>query len=479
MKMQVQPSTTRHHLLFCSICLLLTMVSCQSHVPVQEKPFDKTAFQPFLNDLKFRTFNFFWDIVDTNTWQNDDRYPTQNFTSIAATGFALPAYIIGVENKYISRSHGAARVLKALQWLWASKQASDTSGATGYRGLYYHFLNYQRGDRFKDVELSTIDTGLLFGGILCCQSYFDGENETEQQIRQLADSLYLRVEWDWAMNNQQTMSMGWKPESGFLSSSWTGYNEAMLLVVLGLGSPTHPIPYNAWENWCKTYEWADFYGYSHVNFGPLFGHQYSQMFIDFRDIVDPYMQEKGLDYFENSRRATLSNRAYCIDNPLHFNGYSENIWGLTACDGPAFKTINHNGIEWNFKEYNARGAAHNYTEDDGTIAPTAAGGSIPFAPEYCIPALSAMRDKYGVKLYQQYGFKDAFNVSIDENGWFAVDYLGIDQGAILIQLENHETGLIWEQLRKNKYIINGLLKAGFTGGWLDAVNKESTDQTKG
>lgn len=420
----------------------------------------------FVEDLKYRTFNYFWEVVDKDTWQTDDRYPTKNFASVAATGFALPAYIIGIENEYITREEGAERVLNTLNWLWNAPQGSEEEGVTGYKGLFYHFLNYETGDRFKQVELSTIDTGLLMAGVLTMQSYFDGDNDIEKQIRAVADSLYLRVDWNWAMNNNKTMSMGWHPEKGFISAQWTGYNEAMVLLIQALGSPTHPIPDNSWEAWTETYLWEDFYGFEHVNFGPLFGHQYSQMFVDFKGIQDDYMKEKGIDYFENSRRATLSNRAYAIANPGNFVGYSADIWGLTASDGPANVTKEVNGREVKFVTYTARGVAADYLNDDGTIVPTAAGGSIPFAPEESLGALYAMKTQFGDKLYQEYGFVDAFNLTFQEGGWFNPDYIGIDQGPILIQLENLQTGLIWNTLKKNKYIQSGLKKAGFTGGWL-------------
>lgn len=463
-----------------SILIILTALftpSCNSGKSSHEKIIETTDTTAFLHDVKLRTFNYFWEVVDTNTWQHDDRHPTKNFTSIAATGFALPAYIIGIENGFIDRERVADRVLRTLRWLWESPQGADAQGMTGYKGLFYHFLNYESGTRYKDVELSTIDSGLLFGGILVCQSYFDDDNAVEEEIRQLADSLFLRAEWDWAMNNQPNMSMGWKPESGFIKSSWNGYNEAMMLLIMALGSPTHPIESSAWDDWCKTYEWCDFYGYEHVNFGPLFGHQYSHMFIDFKGIYDEYMRDKGIDYFENSRRATLSNRAYCIANPKGFKDYGEDIWGLTACDGPAYTTIMVGGESVIIKEYHARGAACGYTEDDGTIAPTAAGGSIPFAPEHCIPALINMKENYGERIFAHYGFKDAFNPSFSEEGWFAPDYIGIDQGAIIIQIENYQTGLINNLMMKNKYIRDGLIKAGFRGGWLEGLQQTESYNT--
>lgn len=420
----------------------------------------------FKEELKQRTFNYFWDVVDTATWQTDDRFPTRTFTSIAATGFALPAYIVGIHNQYISREDGAERVHQTLKWLWEAPQGPEAEGTSGYKGFYYHFLNYGSGSRYKQVELSTVDTGLLIAGVLTAQSYFDGESEKEQRIRQLADSLYLRVDWNWAMDNNPTMSMGWYPESGFIEAQWEGYNEAMILLIMAMASPTNPIPENSWNVWTSTYDWEEFYGHEHINFGPLFGHQYSQMFIDFRGIQDSYVKEKNLDYFENSRRATLANRAYCMANPSGFEGYGENIWGLSACDGPANEVQEVNGADIQFRTYNARGAAKGYIQDDGTITPTAAGGSIPFAPEETLKALYTIKQKFGEELYTKYGFLDSFNLTY-EDGWFNTDYISIDQGPILIQLENLESGLIWNLLKENKYIVKGLKKAGFTGGWLD------------
>ncbi len=425
----------------------------------------------FIQDLQQKTFNYFWETVDKDTWQIPDRYPKKTFTSIAATGFGLASYLVGIENNYITRKEGADRVFKTLDWFWNSEQGPDKKGTTGYKGFYYHFLTYNKGVRYKNVELSTIDTGLLMAGMLACQSFFDKNNETEEQIRNLVDSLYRRVQWDWAMNGDKNMSMGWRPEKGFIEASWQGYNEAMILLIMAMGSPTHPVTDTAWKTWCDTYQWDDFYGYEHVNFSPLFGHQYSHMFIDFRGIQDEYMREKGIDYFENSRRATLANRAYCIDNPNNFKGYSENIWGLTACDGPANTKKVVEGDTIQFWTYRARGASSRRITDDGTIAPTAAGGSVPFTPQKSIDALYAMKEKYGDQLYKEYGFKDAFNLTYktdkSDKGWFDNDYIGIDQGPILIQLENYESDLIWDLMKRNKYIVNGLKKAGFEGGWLD------------
>lgn len=455
----------------CTCAVVLMFLSCNtrtgsaSEATVSGGPFS-------MEELQKRTFHFFWDLAHKDNFQIPDRYPTDNFSSIAATGFGLTAYIIGAEKGFVSREQAADRTLKTLETLWNLPQGPEATGVSGHKGLFYHFLNTGDAKRFKQVELSTIDTGLLMAGVLSVQSYFDQENETEGKIRSVADALYRRVEWDWAMNEAGKLSMGWHPEKGFLKAEWDGYNEAMILLVLAIGSPTHSIPPDSWAKWCEPYQWANYQNQDHLNFSPLFGHQYSQMYIDFRGITDPYMKEKGIDYFENSRRATYANRAYCLENPLKFEGYGEHQWGLTACDGPKWEKRAFNGDTLSFKEYSARGASALYIDDDGTIAPTAAGGSVPFAPEICIPALEHMWNRYYGQLVQEYGFKDAFNLSYTfcegcEKGWFDKDYLGIDQGPILIQTENHLSGLVWEVLKKNPYIRNGLKLAGFTGGWLD------------
>jgi hypothetical protein len=273
--------------------------------------------------------------------------------------------------------------------------------------------------------------------------------------------------------------MGWTPEKNFIPADWRGYDEAMILYVLALGSPTHAIDPSAWTNWTSTYDWRTYYSQAHVNFAPLFGHQYSHLWIDFRGIQDAYMRGRGIDYFENSRRATLAQRAYAIDNPAKFRDYGADIWGLTASDGPMDTTMTVDGIQRRFQTYSARGAAANEVRDDGTIAPTAAGGSVVFAPEIAVPALKAMRAKYGDPLFGQYGFVDAFNPTyhdararvtqgrvVDGVSWFDTDYLGIDQGPIVAMIENYRTGLIWKLMQKSPYIRLGLQRAGFTGGWL-------------
>ncbi|HEX9705245.1 MAG TPA: glucoamylase family protein, partial [Gemmatimonadales bacterium] len=438
---------------------------------------DSPRVEAFLDTLQRRTFGYFWDLTPPTTGLTPDRWPTESFSSIAAVGFALTAYPIGVERGYITRAQATDRTLNTLRFFWTAPQDSAVTGVTGYRGFFYHFLDMQTGRRFQTTELSTIDTTLLLAGILFCQSYFDGANVVETEIRNLADSIYLRVEWDWARARPPAVSMGWHPERGFIQADWIGYNEAMILNVLALGSPTHPVDPAVWDAWVSGYRWGSWYQQPHVGFGPLFGHQYSHVWIDFRGIQDAYMRARGIDYFENSRRATLVQRAYARANPDRWKGYSDSIWGLTASDGPLNGTVEIDGRQRQFHTYWARGASFTSVTDDGTIAPTAVGGSVPFAPEITIQALLAMRETYRDHLFSTYGFLDAFNptltlpVTVQHGrvdptlGWVDGDYLGIDQGPILAMVENYRTGFVWNVMRRNPHIVRGLQRAGFAGGW--------------
>ena len=422
----------------------------------------------FLDTLSKRTFNYFWDLAGKENGQVPDRWPNETFSSIAATGFGLAVYIVGVEKAYITRKEAAQRVYTTLKFMYQLPKGSEESGIAGYKGFFYHFLHQKSGLRYKKVELSTIDTGLLMAGILCCMSYFDSDDKIEREIRKLANLLFEEVDWKWAMNKELTMSMGWHPETGFIENRWKGYNEAMILYIMALGSPTHPIGPASWSAWVSSYTWKKHLYQEYVNFGPLFGHQYSHIFIDFREIQDSFMRSKGIDYFENSRRATIANMTYCVVNPGAFTGYGEKLWGISACDGPGNQNNADNNVA--YKDYSARGCGFGYIQDDGTITPTASGGSIPFLPSPCIDNLYLMYQSYGKKIFKKYGFIDAFNLSIQNKdgtvGWYDPDYIGIDQGPIVLQLENYRTGIIWQTLKKNKYIVEGLKRAGFKGGWL-------------
>ena len=437
------------------------------------------AQQAFLDTLAERTFRWFWDLSDARTGLTPDRWPTRSFISIAATGFALTAYPIGAERGWVTRVEARDRTLATLRFLWRARQDTARQGATGYRGFYYHFLHPEDGTRFRDVELSTVDTALLLGGVLFCQSYFDRSDAAETEVRALADSIYLRVDWPWAMPRSQRISHGWIPETGFIEWDWLGYNESMLVPILALGSPRHDVGKGVWSMWVSPCRWQTYRGIEHVSFPPLFGHQYSHVWIDFDGIQDSLMRAHDSDWFENSRRATLAQRAYAIANPGKFRGYGERLWGLTACDGPHDTTMTIDGMKRTFRTYSARGAPFHEDSDDGTIAPTAAGGSIPFAPEIAVPVLMAMREDWGVHAYNRYGFVDAFNPTLNVAmrsqhgtvvpgvGWFDGDQLGIDQGPILAMIENQRSGLVWRTMRRNPYVVRGLRRAGFSGGWLD------------
>jgi hypothetical protein len=398
--------------------------------------------EAFLDLVQRTAFDYFWYETNPENGLIKDRSNDPSRSSIAAVGSGLSAPTVGIDRGWISREAGQARVLTTLQFLGNSPHGPEAD-ATGYKGFYYHFLDMQTGRRDGDSELSTIDTALLLGGVLHVQQYFDRDDATEATIRALADNLDRRVDWPWMQVRSAKICHGWNPETGFLRYDWGGYNEAMILYLLALGSPTFPISPEAWTAWTSSYAWQTHYGQAFVVFPPLFGHQYSHVWIDFRGIQDAYMRAKGLDYFENSRRATLANRAYVIANPHGWADYGENVWGLTASDIPT--------------SYSARGAPP-AERDDGTITPTAVGGSFAFTPRESLAALRHMYATYRTQIWGPYGFKDAFNPSMK---WFASDYLGIDQGPIVLMIENYRTGRIWHEFMQHPTIQSGLARAGF------------------
>ncbi|MEQ7533043.1 glucoamylase family protein [Xanthomonas campestris] len=436
---------------------------------------------PLFSDIERRTFQFFWDTTNELNGLSPDRFPSRPFASIASVGFALTAYPIGIENGWVSRNQAIDRTLTTLKFFRDAPMGPQRTGKAGYKGFYYHFLDMQQGNRYDSwVELSSVDTALLMMGVLFTQSYYDGDDPREKEIRQIADTLYKRVDWRWLQQRAPLISMGWFPESGFIDHDWMGYNEAMMLYILALGSPTHGVEPDAWTVWTRTYnnDWGVYQGQEYLSFGPMFGHQYSHVWIDFRDIQDQYMRERGIDYFLNSRRATLAQRDYAIDNPMKWKDYGENVWGLTAGDGPQNTSQEYRGEQRQFRHYSSRGAGLRENFDDGTIAPTAAISSIVFAPEVVIPATEEMHKRYGDFLYSSYGFLDSFNPSfnydiplktgrmVPDRGWVASDYIAIDQGPILAMIANYQNEFVWNVMKKNAYIRTGLERAGFTGGWL-------------
>lgn len=445
-----------------------------------ERP-PRPELPPLFRDIEKRTFQFFWDTTNEQNGLTPDRYPSRPFASVAAIGFALTAYPIGIENGWVSRTQAVDRTLTTLRFLRDAPQGPQRTGRAGHKGFFYHFLDMQNGHRYDSwVELSSVDTAILMMGVLFAQAYYEGDDPREQEIRRIADQLYRRVDWKWLQVRPPLISMGWFPESGFIQHDWMGYNEAMLLYILALGSPTHPVEPEAWTVWARTYnnDWGVYYGQEYLSFGPLFGHQYSHVWIDFRDIQDQYMRERGIDYFLNSRRAALAQREYAIANPMKWKDYGENVWGLTASDGPQNTRQIYRGEEREFRHYSSRGAGLRENFDDGTIAPTAAISSIVFAPEVVIPATEEMHRRYGEYLYSSYGFLDSFNPSFDFDiplktgrlvpgkGWVASDYIAIDQGPILAMIANYRNEFVWSVMKKSPYIRRGLERAGFRGGWL-------------
>jgi hypothetical protein len=412
----------------------------------------------FLDRLECAAFDYFWHEANPTNGLIKDRSTPDSKCSIAAVGFGLSGIAIGIERGWISRESGRERVLTTLRTFVEGKQGAESEGNIGYRGWFYHFLDMKsatRGMRGWKSELSSIDTALFLAGAVDAGEFFDRENPDEARIRAAATTLIRRVDWGWMADGANLFRGGWNPESGFIPYRWQGYNEAMLLYLLALGADAlEPAgeagrkPAVSWEAWIRTYKWSSHHGFDYIEFPPLFGHQYSHCWIDFRGIADAFLRTKNIDYFENSRRAALAQHAYCVANPGNFPNYGPLEWGLTACDGPQ-----RDG----YAGYRARGAppAEN---DDGTIAPTAVAGSLPFAPEICLPTLRNFATKYHDRFWTRYGFGDAFNVKAD---WFGTVALGIDQGPIVLMIENYRTGAVWKRMMRSPVIKRGLERAGF------------------
>jgi hypothetical protein len=385
--------------------------------------------------------------------------------SIAVVGFALAAYPPAVERGWMTRPEAIARSLAVLRFFHGSDQ-SGSPQATGYKGFYYHFLDLRTGARAWRSELSMIDTALLIAGALTASTYFSADTPDEIELRELVDGLYRRIDWRWAQGGAVTVRQGWKPECGFLHYGWEGYNEAILLYVLGLGSPTHPLEGDCYHAWTATYQWENLYGYDVLYAGPLFVHQFSHAWIDLRGLRDRFMREKRSDYFENSRIATYVQREYAQRNPLEFAGYDENCWGLTACDGPGNALPDVADATRRPFGYAARGAP--YGPDDGTLSCAAVLASLPFAPEIALVAVRNMIGRYPEMLAGQQ-FASGFNPTLagsDGRAWVSPGHYGLDQGIIVMMIENHRTQLIWRLMRACPHVATGLRRAGFRGGWL-------------
>lgn len=428
--------------------------------------------EDMLDKLQRETFDYFLNEVNPVTGLVADKTEPGFPASIAVTGMAMTTYIIGIEKKMLSRKNAIERILKILRFFYDSQQGTQAN-ATGYKGFYYHFLKMNNGEREWKCELSTIDTALFIAGALCAASYFKKDNREETEIRDLADKLYRRIDWQWATNNGDTISHGWKPRSGFLPYRWDdNYSEAMIMYLLALGSPTFPIKPTAYEKWTSTFNITNVYDTNYLYAGPLFIHQFSHMWIDFRGIRDAFNKTAGFDYFENSKRATYIHRQYAIENKLQFENYGKYCWGLTASDGPGEKKLKIDGKQRVFYNYIARGAP--YGPDDGTVSPWAVVASLPFAPEIVIETIRHAIEKLNLKPHRLYGFDANFNPTFPEktanpHGWVSPWRFGLNQGPIVIMIENYHTELTWKTMKQCPYIIKGLQMAGFSEGWLDKI----------
>ncbi len=367
--------------------------------------------QEFLSKIEKDTLQYFVRFSDKLTGLTKDSSRSGAPSSVAATGFALAAYAIGGSRGWLAQDYAYTRILTTLQTL--------RHKAAHQEGFFYHFLDPRTGKRVWNSEASSIDTALAVAGALLAAQYYPGT-----EIEKLAHELYDRVNWKWMMNGSDFLCMGWTPESKFLPYYWDSYNELMILVALAIGSSTFPVPPGAWERWLRPA--GDYNGRKIVfsSCGSLFTYQFSHAYIDFRGLDD-----QGIDFFENSREATLANREYSISFSDQRKGYSESSWGLTASVGPG--------------GYKAYGGKPGGGLEDGTVAPYGALSSIVFTPELSTQTARFFYDNYQKDLYGDFGFKDAFNL---DKGWWAGEYLGIDQGITLLMLENYlNDEIVWKK----------------------------------
>ena len=428
-----------------------------------------------MQNLQAMAFAYFEHEWDSRTGLVRDKTAPNWPASIAATGLALTCYPVAVERGFMSRAAAIERTLITLRFFWGSAQGTEPD-ATGYRGFYYHFLDMQSGRRAWRCELSTVDSAFLLAGMLAVAAYFDGDSAEQREIRALADALNRRADWQWAQAADGTIGHGWHPETGFIPHRWQGYDEGLLLYVLALGSPTLGLGASAFAAWASSYEWKHYYDLDYLHSGPLFTHQLSHVWIDFRGIQDAFMRGKGIDYFENSRRATQIQQRYAIDNPLGYECYGADCWGITASDGPGPAERQIRGVMRRFYDYEGRGAPDGI--DDGTLAPWAVIASLPFAPEIVLPTIHHFTHALPRCHHERYGFKASFNQTWTElpaadtpAGWHSPYCFGLNLGPIVLMIENHRSGMVWNLMRGCDWITTGLRRAGFEGGWLRAEER--------
>jgi hypothetical protein len=422
----------------CGMSLLTSPVAALagSGKPAPQ-PFVEPAGAPYegtdeqlLDEIQRATFAFFWDEASPVTGQVKDRAlaggnDSKKMASIAATGFGLTSLCIGDHREYGKHSEILDRARKTLKFL-----ANDLHHEHGF---FYHFIHMDTGQRWEKCELSSIDSSLLYCGALTARQYF-----ADQEIKDLATKIFERVDWPWMLNGGKTFSMGWHPESGFLDARWEHFCELMMIYLLAIGSPTHPVPPSSWNAWTRPK--IQYQGIEYISGNdPIFTHQYSQAWFDFRNKRDAYT-----DYFENSVKATKAHKLFCLSLRDRFPDYSENLWGISASDYA--------------KGYTAWGGPPPQGPIDGSIVPCATAGSLPFLFDDCIRVQRNLRGRYREKVWTKYGCVDAFNPL---TGWYDADVLGIDLGITMLMAENHRTGFVWEQFMKNPEARRGMELAGF------------------
>ena len=400
------------------------------HAPVEEA---KSVFTPqedaFLNGIEHANFLFFWEQGNPTTGLIKDRSnvrakDTSLAASVASTGFGLTGICIADKRGFISHAEARLRVIHTLSFLWHKLPT--------HRGFYFHFANINTGERMWNSEASSVDTAILLCGVLTCRQYFE-----DKDIKELAQAIFDRVDWTWLSEDTSLLSMGWTPEMGFIPSRWDLYSELMMIYLLGMGSSTHPLHPEAWFAWKRTT--FDYDGMKYVgSFAPLFVHQYSQAWFDFRNKRDRYA-----DYFVNSVTATDVHRRFCLELNVQFPDYSNALWGISASDSP------HGYVIW--------GGPPAMGPIDGSVVPSAAGGSLPFLPAATLRVLRTIHDYYP-NAWSRYGFVNAFNPLTN---WYDTDVVGIDTGITMLMAENARSGFVWETFMKNPEAQRGMANAGF------------------
>ncbi|HKN25382.1 MAG TPA: glucoamylase family protein [Candidatus Acidoferrum sp.] len=434
--MSILPMKRRDWLRWCGQALAVapfgSLLGCgqkQIATPSPKGPPYQGTDEQLLDEIQRSSFQFFWNETNPQTGQVKDRAllngnDTRKMASIAATGFGLTALCIGDSRGYGKTADISGRVRSTLQFLYQMPNV---------HGFFYHFVDMNTGQRWSNCELSSIDTSLLLCGVLTARQYFQ-----DAEIQDLATKVYERVEWPWMLNDGPTFSMGWHPESGFLNARWEHYCELMMIYLLGIGSPTHPVSESTWNAWTRptiTYQ-----GLTYISgHDPIFTHQYSQAWFDFRHKKDAYA-----NYFENSVTATKAHKLFCLSLAGRFSDYAEDLWGISASDY--------------VKGYTAWGGPPPQGPIDGSIVPCATGGSLPFLYPDCIQVLRNIRGTYAAKAWGRYSYVDAFNPLSD---WYDTDVLGIDLGITMVMAENYRSGLVWNTFMKNSEAQTAMTKVGF------------------